>query len=87
MTLDAAEVAPSAAVALFSESHTRFLCEVRPEDAAAFTTLFEGLPLLALGEVTAEPRLVIRHGGADVVDADIAQLKQAWIRPLDVLDE
>ena len=41
-----------AAVLLFSESNTRFLVEVPPENGSAFESLFSGLPLSQLGCVT-----------------------------------
>jgi len=73
---------------LFSESPTRFLLEVRPEHAGALAGLFEGLPLGRLGEVTGGPdagpaRLTILGLDASaVIDAPVAELKDAWQRPL-----
>jgi phosphoribosylformylglycinamidine synthase II len=78
-------------VLLFSESPTRFLLEVRPNCERALAEALDGLPLGRLGEVTsgagghqaAKPRLVVR--GLDesvVIDADVADLKAAWQRPL-----
>src|SRR5688572_17844210 len=48
----------AAAVLLFSESNTRFLCEVRPQDAAAFEALLD-VPQAHLGEVVSGERLHI----------------------------
>jgi len=63
---------------LFSESNGRLLVEVRPEDAPALEALFAGLPLAAIGTVSAEARLVVELGGAPVVDLVIDQLVGAW---------
>ena len=57
-----AELADRAAVLLFSESNTRFLCEVRPADASAFETrLGSDVPWARIGEVVADSRLEIAH--------------------------
>jgi len=68
---------------LFSESATRFLVEVRPANAAALKTLFDGLPLAKVGVTVKEPRL--RIAGADgewVVWTKLDHLKEAWQKPL-----
>jgi phosphoribosylformylglycinamidine synthase len=90
---DPGDGAGDAATLLFSESNTRFLCEVAPEHAAEFEATLSaaeivkssgsgGVPLARVGVVVAAPRLVIRHRGAAVVDSDIASLKEAWQKPL-----
>jgi phosphoribosylformylglycinamidine synthase len=86
------------AVLLFSESNTRFLCEVRPEQAEAFEAALAGVPHALVGEVTEDMRLQIvgipapqpspdADAGHElsaplVVDAEIAALKEAWQKPL-----
>ncbi|WP_435017176.1 phosphoribosylformylglycinamidine synthase subunit PurL [Tundrisphaera sp. TA3] len=68
---------------LFSESPTRFLLEVRPESAQEVTALFDRLPLGRIGEVIAEPRLVVMaQSGSALIDAPISELKAAWQAPL-----
>ena len=69
----------SDALALFAESTSRFLCEVRPEDAPAFEEALAGLPHARVGGVVAEQRLVA-YGldGAEVLRADVARLTEAW---------
>jgi phosphoribosylformylglycinamidine synthase subunit PurSL len=66
-------------LALFSESNSRFVAEVLPENEAAFMSLFKDLPCARLGEVTAAPRLIIK-GLADeaLVDEAIGRLKSSW---------
>jgi len=72
------------AVLLFSESATRFICEVPPDSAAAFERALTGLPHADIGVVTAEERLEIAAGGGPLrIAADIARLKAAWQAPLD----
>lgn len=85
LTLDAVpadEDARDAAQLLFSESNTRFLCEVPAALATQFEQTLAGVPVARLGEVVAEPQLTITHQGGTVVDASTAALKQAWQSPL-----
>jgi len=64
---------------LFSESNSRYIVEVAPEQYDAFAKKMLNLPFGHLGEVTAERRLVIRSDqGTNIIDADIEILKEAW---------
>ncbi len=77
-------------VALFSESNSRFLCEVPVERAEAFAAIFQqaDVACVELGRLTEQPRLVIHASvpqGPDdqparyaVIDAELATLKHAW---------
>jgi phosphoribosylformylglycinamidine (FGAM) synthase-like enzyme len=68
---------------LFSESTTRFVVEVKPENAAAMQELFAGLPLTPLGRTVKEPRLrIVGAKGEWVVWTNLAELKEAWQKPL-----
>jgi phosphoribosylformylglycinamidine synthase len=78
-------------VLLFSESPSRFLLEVRAECERELSDVLAGLPLGRLGEVTSAgrergasaPRLTVL--GLDrsvVIDAEVAEMKTAWHRPL-----
>ena len=79
-------------VLLFSESNTRFLCEVRPYEVGHFETMLAGVPHAAIGEVLATPHLRImgvpetEHPDPlsvpPVIDADLDVLKEAWQAPL-----
>jgi phosphoribosylformylglycinamidine synthase len=69
-------------VALFSESQSRLVATVRPEDAAAFEAAMSGSACCRLGEVTAAPNLVITGQGGAKIDVPLAELKEAWQRPL-----
>ncbi len=74
--------ATDVAVVLFSESNTRFVCEVTPESAANFELSLAGVPLTKLGKVIECDRLTISVNGKLAIDADIRTLKEAWQAPL-----
>ncbi len=70
-------------VALFSESPTRFILEVETGKAAELAAAFAGLPLARLGVTTGERRLRIAGAGGEwLVWAALAELKEAWQKPL-----
>ena len=85
-------------ILLFSESNSRFLCEVRPEQAQAFEQMMENIPCALVGEVIPEDQLQIIGLPAPtpgmepsdpqelsaplVIDAELAKLKEAWQAPL-----
>lgn len=68
---------------LFSESTGRFLVTVPPDQQAAFEALMAGLPAARVGEVVADPVLIIRSSetSAPVIRIAISDLQQAWQRP------
>jgi phosphoribosylformylglycinamidine synthase len=71
------------AVLLFAESATRFVVEVTPANVAAFAACLAGVPLVRLGQTCKEPRLrVAGANGEWIVWAPLAQLKEAWQKPL-----
>lgn len=72
----------TAAVLLFSESNTRFLCEVPAQHVAAFEQQLAGLPYGHLGEVIATDDLQVAHNGHPVVIVGLDRLKAAWQSPL-----
>jgi phosphoribosylformylglycinamidine synthase len=84
------EDAAEAAVLLFSESNTRFLLEVRPENAEPFEALMlkagtarQGVAHKRIGRVLDDGMLRISDAdGAPVVQADLKSLKEAWQKPL-----
>jgi phosphoribosylformylglycinamidine synthase len=71
------------ATLLFSESNSRFVCEVTPENAAAFEKVFQDIACTKLGVVTPEDRVVMRSGPKALVDLPWSHLKQTWLAPLD----
>ncbi len=68
---------------LFSESNTRFLVEVAPEDRHQFEDMMAGVDFAAIGQVTSKEKLeVYGLNGKIVLSALITELKEAWQRPL-----
>jgi len=68
---------------LFSESNSRFLVEVAPADKERFEQVMKGIDLAAVGEVTKDDRLEIYGvNGKKIVAAPLAELKEAWQKPL-----
>jgi phosphoribosylformylglycinamidine synthase II len=68
---------------LFSESNTRFLAEVAPEDKARFEQMMSGTAFAEIGEVTDTTKLeVYGRSGKKLLDASINELKEAWQQPI-----
>ncbi len=87
MNLDLASISAnglSVTEALFSESNTRFLCEVPLGVAEAFAELFRksDVPVFRLGTINASDEIVIRSGEQVVLNIPTADAKQAWLKPL-----
>jgi phosphoribosylformylglycinamidine synthase len=74
----AAQESTSAVVKLFSESNTRFLCEVEPQHAVKFEKTLSGVAVAKIGQATDDARLVVRDGDVKLIDADVFELKEAW---------
>jgi len=81
------------AIALFSESNSRFLCEVPHDKSAEFEEIFANVTCVQIGDVHDSGRLVFKVLCRDpanperqiediVIDASIADLKEAWQAPL-----
>jgi phosphoribosylformylglycinamidine synthase len=68
---------------LFSESNTRLLAEVAPEDKAKFEKMMSGVDFSQIGRVT-DNKIFKVHGqnGKVLLSADITELKEAWQKPL-----
>jgi len=70
-------------VRLFSESTTRFLVEVKPENAAALKAKFGDIPFARIGTTVKEPRLRIAGANGEwLVWSKLDELKEAWQKPL-----
>ena len=68
---------------LFSESNSRFLVEVAPEDRTEFERVMAGITLASIGQTT-DSGIVKIYGvnGRQVVSRPIGELKEAWQKPL-----
>jgi len=68
---------------LFSESPSRFLLEVAPDHLVEIARLFREIRFAQIGAVTDTARLIIKDAHRrPVIDADIADLKETWQKPL-----
>ncbi len=67
---------------LFSESNSRFLVEVAPENKNEFEKIMSGISFAAIGQVTDAKALEIHGIGGQKVSIPISTLKEAWQRPL-----
>lgn len=68
---------------LFSESNTRFLIEVTPENADRVSEILSACPLTEIGQVTAGANVsVIGASGSTVLQSAISDLRSAWKQPL-----
>ncbi len=84
-TADAIAGAELDAYLLFSESNTRFLCEVPPAAREQFEQALDGVPRAVVGRTESGSRLQIAGtdaAGTLVIDAELADLKKAWQKPL-----
>jgi len=69
---------------LFSESNSRYVVEVEPENYHSFAKLMLNVPFGHIGTVTEEKILVIKAAdGKAVIEQDLDSLKQAWQKTFD----
>lgn len=68
---------------LYSESTSRLVVTVSPENQAAFETLFAGQPCGLLGTVAAPPELTLRRGQAVLCAEPAEELARAFKATLD----
>ncbi len=68
---------------LFSESNSRFLVEVEPQNKEAFEQALSGVTCAQIGQTASDQQVVVTGlGGAAVVDEKLSGLKAAWKEPL-----
>ncbi len=67
---------------LFSESNSRFLCEITNDNAKQFESVM-GNDCSMIGIVNTSSELTIRVNDRVVIESDLATLKSAWQQPLD----
>jgi phosphoribosylformylglycinamidine synthase len=69
---------------LFSESNSRYIVEVKPENYDTFAKLMLNLPFGQIGKVTNEKTLLIKTPDSKaVIKADLSSLKEAWQKTFD----
>lgn len=68
---------------LFSESNSRYLVEVEPQNFDAFAKLMLNIPFGQVGEVIEDKKLLVRDRKQQtVIDVQLDALKAAWQEPL-----
>ncbi|MBN2456527.1 MAG: phosphoribosylformylglycinamidine synthase subunit PurL [Sedimentisphaerales bacterium] len=69
---------------LFSESTSRYIVEVQPDNFHDFAKAMLNLPFGQIGKVTDEQTLIVKaENGKDVINIDIDSLKKAWQQTFD----
>jgi phosphoribosylformylglycinamidine synthase len=63
---------------LFSETASRLLVEMAPDDAPAFETIMAGTSFARIGTTTARGMLTIDLEGQEIISMDLDLLKGAW---------
>jgi phosphoribosylformylglycinamidine synthase II len=67
----------------FSESNSRFIVEVAPENESQFIKVMKGINIAQIGHVSQEEVLVVYGLTGDVVmSSSLGSLKEAWQKPL-----
>ncbi len=70
-------------IILFSQSNSRFLCEVVPEKAAEFEKLLYGTEFGCIGSIEDTGKLKITGTtGEEIMNEPVSNLKRAWQEPL-----
>ena len=77
-----ADGAMTPAEILFSETNSRFVATVAPEDKDAFEALLDGLPFACVGRVTAEPVLLLKTADGTII-LSVDELTHAYTTTLD----
>jgi phosphoribosylformylglycinamidine synthase len=68
---------------LFSQSNSRFLCEVETCNQAEFEKMMHNLDYGCIGRVEKQPRMMVTGLGGDIIiDEALQNLKEAWQKPL-----
>ncbi len=69
-------------VILFSESNSRFIVEVSPENKEMFEKKMNSVPVGLIGEVTEETKLTVFGNEENkIIETDIDTLKESWKKP------
>jgi len=77
------ELSYATAALLFSESNTRFVVEITPENVEQFKSAMGDIDVQPLGAVISDQLLTIEVGDNTVIQSDLVTLKNAWLGTLD----
>ena len=70
-------------VALYSESNSRFIVEIRPENQDVFEQVMQSVPCALVGHVNQNDQLLIAGLGGDlIIQENIFNLKESWLKTL-----
>uniref|UniRef100_A0A7V0Z589 Phosphoribosylformylglycinamidine synthase subunit PurL n=1 Tax=candidate division WOR-3 bacterium TaxID=2052148 RepID=A0A7V0Z589_UNCW3 len=69
-------------ILLFSESNTRFLIEVIPEQAEEFEKFMKNLPFSVIGKTIKEKKVKIYDSKRLIIDLPISKLRAKWKRKI-----
>ncbi|MBI9018423.1 MAG: phosphoribosylformylglycinamidine synthase subunit PurL [Phycisphaerae bacterium] len=67
---------------IFSESCSRYLLEVKPENVSGIMEALSGIKVAEIGKVNNSGKVVFNYKGKKVIDANNVSLKDAWQKPL-----
>ena len=68
---------------LFSESTSRFVVEIKPDNFGPFAQICKDIRFAEIGRVTESAQLVVTDSAnKKLVDAPVSDLKEAWQAPL-----
>jgi len=70
------------ATLLFSESQSRLLVTIRPEDRERFEGFFSGKDVACIGTVRDDQKIVFKDGNRTVCEVQCDEAKRAWQEPL-----
>ena len=62
---------------LFSESHSRFVVSIKPENKEKFEKLF-GSDAVFIGKVNLDKKLIVNQSGNKIIELEIEKLQEAW---------
>ena len=62
---------------LFSESHSRFVVSIKPENKTKFDSIL-GDEAILLGKVNSTKRLIINQSGEKIIEIKMDKLQEAW---------
>ncbi len=74
----AGDMGPDGVGLLFSETPSRFLVTVKPEDVCAFRSLMSGFAFAALGKVESRDSIDIKYKGTELLSLDLSRALEAW---------
>jgi len=67
---------------LFSESQSRFVLTIKPEDKQAFESIMQEDTFYEIGKVTDQPVLKITSGSSTIIKENILELGKSWQKTL-----